>query len=330
MGDRPQDPTPADSSTSRPARARAGGAASARPRPRPAGRAPAGAATPEGQGTRTRAAGGRPAPRGARGGRPAASVRPTPTAATTTAAGNRPPAGPRRPAPPRPGRKQPSQNTMVVALSIITVVVVSLVVWAFVLKPSETPGASGTGTQTSTTLDPAAPGTTLPDSAFTTYTSSTEGFSIKYPKDWTVVPVAEGELDLDAGGEDAVTVRLLQRTEVPTTPENVGNIKAFTDGVVGTNKSAKILKVQGITVDGMPGYYYLYTYIDAETGAEGAHAQYFLFRGRNMYTLVFQANPSEGFPRLAKVFDQMAESLHTVPDTGPAPETTTTVPAPAD
>jgi len=125
-----------------------------------------------------------------------------------------------------------------------------------------------------------------------------------------------------------VSVRLLQQTEVPTTQENVGNIKAFTDGLVGSNKSAKVLKVQGITVDGMPGYYYLYTYIDGETGAEGAHAQYFLFRGRNMYTIVFQANPSEGFTRLSKVFDQMAESFETAPDTGivpGAPTTPTTV-----
>ena len=76
-------------------------------------------------------------------------------------------------------------------------------------------------------------------------------------------------------------------------------------------------------VDGMPGYYYLYTFNEAETGAEGAHAQYFLFRGRNMYTLVFQALPPRASSRLSRVFDQMAESFQTVPDTGSAPETTT-------
>ena len=208
---------------------------------------------------------------------------------------------------------------MVVLLSVVTVVVISLVVYAFVLKPAENTATPDAGIQTSTTLDPAAPGTTLPDDSFAVYTSSTQGFRIKYPKEWTVVPVEEGELDLDAGGSDAVSVRLLQQTEVPTTQENVANIKAFTDGLVGSVKSNKILKVQGITVDGMPGYYYLYTYIDGETGAEGAHAQYFLFRGRNMYTIVFQANPSEGFTRLSKVFDQMAESFETAPDTSAAP-----------
>ncbi|MEA2902164.1 MAG: PsbP-like protein [Actinomycetota bacterium] len=312
MGDRPQDQAPADSPTPRPARAR--GAASSRPRP--AGRAggrPA-AARAAARSSAAPATGSRPPTRPARGGRPAAT-------ASTADGGAQPPAGP---APSGRNRRQPSQNTMVVLLSVVTVAVISLVVYAFVLKPAENTASPGAGIQTSTTLDPAAPGTTLPDDSFATYTSSTQGFRIKYPQEWTVVPVQEGELDLDAGGSDAVSVRLLQQTEVPTNQENVANIKAFTDGLVGSNKSAKILKVQGITVDGMPGYYYLYTYTDPETGAEGAHAQYFLFRGRNMYTIVFQANPSEGFTRLSKVFDQMAESFETAPDTSAASGTTTT------
>jgi hypothetical protein len=41
-----------------------------------------------------------------------------------------------------------------------------------------------------------------------------------------------------------------------------------------------------------------------------------------MYTIVFQALPSEGFTGLSKVFDQMAESFETAPDTGSTSETT--------
>jgi hypothetical protein len=212
---------------------------------------------------------------------------------------------------------------MVVLLSVLTVVVVSLVVYAFVLRPSQNVGtASGTNV-TSTTIDPEAPGTTLPDSAFTTYTNDAEGFTIKHPETWTYLEVGdEGGMALDAGGGDAVDVRLLQRTEVPTTAENLENIKAFTDGIVGLNPTAVILKQQAITLNGMPGYYYLYTFTESETGAEGAHAHYFLFRGRNMYTLVFQALPSDGFSRLSGVFDQIAASFETRPDTGSATSTT--------
>jgi len=215
---------------------------------------------------------------------------------------------------------------MVVILSVLTVIVVSLVVYAFVLRPSAkvgTPAASGP----TTTLGPDAPGPSVPESELATYTSEKEGFTIKYPKAWPFLAVGdEGGLALDAGGGDAVDVRLLQRTEIPTTPENLVNIKTFTDGVVGTNRSAVILKQQEISLNEMPGYYYLYTFIEPETGAEGAHAHYFLFRGRNMYTLVFQALPSDGFARLSGVFDQIASSFQTRPDTAPVEATTTTTP----
>ena len=184
---------------------------------------------------------------------------------------------------------------MVVLLSVLTVVVISLIVYAFVLKPAENTATPSAG---SPDLHHARPGRARhhparrspspPSPAPPRASASSTRRSGRWSR------CEEGELDLDAGGSDAVSVRLLQQTEVPTTSENVANIKAFTDGLVGSNKSAKILKVQGITVDGMPGYYYLYTFIDGETGAEGAHAQYFLFRGRNMYTIVFQALPVRG------------------------------------
>jgi hypothetical protein len=258
----------------------------------------------------------RPAGRGGPGPSGGPSTRPRPSPRTEPA---------------RPGRRPPSQTTMITILSVATVIVLSLVVYALVLRPSGTTGA-GAGAGPTTTVDPDAPGTTLPDSEFDTFTSPTQGFTIRYPKEWRAADY-EGGLALDAGGTDAVDVRLLQRTEVPTTVDNLANIKAFTDGVVGLNKSAVILKQQAIMLNGMPGYYYLYTFTEGETGAEGVHAHYFLFRGRNMYTIVFQAIPSDGFGRLSSVFDQIAQSFETQPDTGPVPGVPegppTTVAAPA-
>ncbi|MEA2685541.1 MAG: PsbP-like protein [Actinomycetota bacterium] len=213
---------------------------------------------------------------------------------------------------------------MVVVLSIVSVVVVGLIVYVFVLRPPSGTGGGTASATTVTTLGPDDPGTTLPEATFATFTSPSQGFSVKYPKDWAYIS-DDGGITLDAGGAgDAVDIRLLERTEIPTTVDNLVNIKAFTDGIVGSNKSAVILKQQPIVVNGMPGYYYLYTFTEAETGAQGAHAHYFLFRGRNMYTLIFQALPQEGFARLSRVFDQMAESFQTQPDTGPAETTPTT------
>ena len=244
------------------------------------------------------------------------------------AAGRRPP--PSRGSRPGPGPSRPSaspeQRRLVVILSVLTVLVVVAAIGAFVLA-SGGDGETASGTAPSTT----APGTptTLPASQLVTHRDEATGFSIKYPRTWQKanLPSPDGpvRLVLLAGGLNGVSVRV-DRTEVPTTPENLANIKAVTDGIVGTNASAKVLQQREVTFNGMPGYYYLYTFTDAETGAEGAHGHYFLFKGRKMHSLVFQTIPATDFAGLAQVFDQVAETFQSDPDLAPAP-TTTAAPA---
>ena len=238
--------------------------------------------------------------------------------------GHRPPpsrsSGP-RPAPSRPPGGQPDQRRMVVILSILTAVVVIAAVVAFALASGGNGGTSG-GAAPTTTAAPGTP-TTLPASQLVTHRDDATGFSIKYPRTWQKADIpADGpvRLVLLAGGLNGVSVRV-DRTEVPTTPENLANIKAVTDGIVGTNASAKVLQQREVTFNGMPGYYYLYTFTDEETGAEGAHAHYFLFKGRKMHSLVFQTIPATDFAGLAALFDQVAETFQSDPDL-PAPTTT--------
>lgn len=307
MGDRPHDDPPPEAPASRPARSRP--AASARTRPRP----PSARARP--------ARGARPRPPSA-GRRPGSAAGRRRRGAPAADQPESPAGSPARP----PGRgRQPSPDTMVVILSVLSVLVVGLVVYAFVLRPSASVTSSPGGQATSTTVDPSAPGTSLPESDFAVFTSQKMGFTMKYPRTWPTGETDSGEMVVDAGGADAISARLEFRTEVPTSTDNLDNVKAFTDALIAPG--AVVLKVQKIAVNGMPGYYYLYTFTDRETGAEGAHAHYFLFRGRNMYTLVFQALPSDGFGRLSRIFDQMAASFQTEPDNGTfVPAVTTTVP----
>ncbi|MEA2704868.1 MAG: PsbP [Actinomycetota bacterium] len=201
---------------------------------------------------------------------------------------------------------------MVIVLAGVSVVVVLLLIGAFLIPSG---GGSPQSGQTSQTTDPTALGTTVPDAQLTSFKDDATGFSVKYPKEWTKVDSGDPNvpLILSFGQRDGVRVRL-ERTEVATNAENIANIKAFTDGVVGQNKTAKVLQQRQVAVDNMPGYYYLYTFVDQQSGAEGVHAHYFLFRGKKLYTVVLQALPSEGFPALAPAFDQVIESIHTTPD----------------
>jgi len=211
---------------------------------------------------------------------------------------------------------------------VLTVVVVLVAVFTFTLAPG---GRGGSGSATPGTTVPGTP-STVPASEMVTFRDDATGFSIKYPRSWKKADIPDGpiRLVLLAGGLNGVTVRV-NRTEVPTTSENIDNIKAVTDGIVGTNPTAKVLEQREVTLNGMPGYYYLYTFTDETTGAEGAHGHYFLFKGRKMHSLVFQAIPPQDFGQLAAVFDQIAESFQSDPDLEPAPATTapsTTTPPP--
>ena len=215
---------------------------------------------------------------------------------------------------------------MIIVLSGISVVVVLLLIGAFLIP---TGGGDPQSGQTSQTTDPTALGTTVPDAQLTSFKDDATGFSVRYPKAWAKVESNDPSIPLilSFGNRDAMHVRL-DYTEVPTNAANIGNIKAFTDGVVGRNQTAKVLQQRQVAVDNMPGYYYLYTFVDEETGAEGVHAHYFLFRGRKMYSVVLQALPSEGFSGLAPAFDQVIESIKTTPDLpGSTPPASTTPPS---
>ena len=176
----------------------------------------------------------------------------------------------------------------------------------------------------------AAQGRAAPPKDFATHRDDGAGFTLQHPKSWKLLagPDPEGAVTtlqagkllqravFSAGGVDGLKVQVV-RLETPVTSANVADVKAFTDAVFEElTKETRALNVRqtSLTINGMPAYYYLYTFKDTESGQDGAHARYFVFEGRNMYILIFQALPSDGFDRLAPVFDQVAESFRTNPE----------------
>lgn len=185
-------------------------------------------------------------------------------------------------------------------------------------------GTDGGTTATPTTTTSTGPRVTVP-ADFVTYTDSETGFTLRHPKSWTPAREPEGDvrLVLAAGGLDSVLVRVI-RIEQPVTKDNLADVKAFTDAIV-SGSDVQMIQERQVTINGMPGWYYLYTFSDTQSGEKGVHAHYFLFQGRKMNTLVFQALPADGFSRLAPTFDQIAESFKSTPDSSaPAGSTTST------
>jgi hypothetical protein len=112
----------------------------------------------------------------------------------------------------------------------------------------------------------------------------------------------------------------------PATPQNLQNFKAVTDGLVASNSTVTVLKEQAISLNGMLGYYYFYTFQDGPVTA--VHAHYFLFSGNKMNIIVFQTLPDD-FEPMAGKFDKIAESFRSdpnVPPTSVLPSTTSPAP----
>jgi hypothetical protein len=169
---------------------------------------------------------------------------------------------------------------------------------------------------------PASPDAPVP---MTTFRDPQTGISVDYPRAWkrVEVPVAEYRLAVDAGNNVAFTIRVVPIQQVAT-PQNLANFKAVTDGLVASNPTVKVFKEQAITLNGMLGYYYFYTFEDGPVTA--VHAHYFLFSGQKMNILVFQTLPDD-FEPLAATFDRVAESFRSdpnVPPTSSVPASTTT------
>jgi len=165
---------------------------------------------------------------------------------------------------------------------------------------------------------------------FVTYRDPADGFSIAYPRNWTrTVPPGNGlALLLDVGGTNAVSVRVIGLQSPVRTAQQLADVKKVTDGILGTaNNNIQILHQETFRLNGMPGYYYLYTFPGANGGTGGVHAQYFVFQGRAMNELVFQAVPASDFSHLAPVFDQVANTFHSDPSFVPPAPTTTVAPS---
>lgn len=160
---------------------------------------------------------------------------------------------------------------------------------------------------------------------FATYRSPDGGFTISYPGQWQVVPNTGVSLLLSAGGNDALSIREVTLQQAVDT-KNVDSIKAVTDAILSTpSAQLQVLLARPITIGGIGGYYYLYTFPSGKD--RGVHAHYFLFQGRKLSMLVFQALPSSDFQGLAPVFDQVSASFRSDPRVlGPPPAPATTAP----
>lgn len=152
--------------------------------------------------------------------------------------------------------------------------------------------------------------------SYDTFKDPAGAFAGAYPSSWKRMTPPSSAFILLAQGPDGASYEVGKTTiTAPVNASNLGAAAKLTEGIVNSGPQVQLLKLkyrqpQVVSVGGMPGLLYLYTFVDPTTGETGAHAHYFLFDGRTMITLVFQSLPSNNFTTLAPEFDRIARTFH--------------------
>lgn len=159
----------------------------------------------------------------------------------------------------------------------------------------------------------------LPE-GYVTYRDAETGFTLHHPETWvqTIRPQATQRLVLNAGGDNGMLVRVQEIEQPITTTEDLEQIRPVTDGIAASAPGVEVLATDTVSVNEMPGFFYLSRFTNEETGKSGVNAHYFLFQGRKMNIILFQAVPEEEFDRLAPDFDKVLASFRSDPEPAPA------------
>ena len=157
-----------------------------------------------------------------------------------------------------------------------------------------------------TTPQPAPPETVR-------FRDSLTDVAIAYPSTWVrriskdqAVRVLASSSDDSAGL--SVSVRKSGITE-EVNLRNLAAVRPLTDDLLrGDDRITTKAEPVAVTVGGLVGYRYRYTYTTADK-TEGAHDHYFLFKKQRLVQIVLQAVPSTSLGTLQPTFDRIVGSF---------------------
>lgn len=139
-----------------------------------------------------------------------------------------------------------------------------------------------------------------------------EAFRIGLPRGWRRIESPDPQVAVVAAGDrgGSMLVRVTEPGFAVDDEDQLADAQRFTDQIVTGGQDVELLAQPArIELDGLPGWYYFYTFEDGPSGRQGVHAHYFLFEGPTMFSLVFQTLPADRFVELAPTFDAVAASF---------------------
>lgn len=170
---------------------------------------------------------------------------------------------------------------------------------------------SPTRRATSSTAPPVAQCYPSGSGGLTEFRDADAGFAVSHPAGWQRLEPSEQQVRLvvSPNRKDSILVRVITLDQ-PVAREDIPKLRTVTDEIVKAGKGVEVLEgPREIEVGGLPGHFYFYRFMDADSGQRGVHSHYFLFRDTKMFVLVFQALPEECFPPLAPLFDRVVATF---------------------
>lgn len=153
-----------------------------------------------------------------------------------------------------------------------------------------------------------------PDSPPSTvrFTDTLTDMSISYPANWQRRFPRDQRVRLVAASRDAsaaVSLSVRRSGLDPVSADTLPIVRPLADDLLRADDRIRAVPVpDAVTLDGLPGYRYVYTY-RKEGGGDGAHVHYFLFADDRLVQIVLQAVPASSLGSVQPTFDRIAGSF---------------------
>ncbi len=144
------------------------------------------------------------------------------------------------------------------------------------------------------------------------FADSLTDVALSYPANWvrrTSTDQGVRILVSSTDGSAGVSVSVRKSGLEPVTAQSLPVVRPLVDDLLkaDTRITAKS-QASAVTVGGLPGYKYTYTY-RMQDKSEGAHVHYYLFKDERLVQLVMQAVPASRVDALAPTFQQIADTF---------------------
>lgn len=206
--------------------------------------------------------------------------------------------------------RKPDRKRLLIVLSVL---VVAALVLFFANRDDPTPAAKDDSTEMVPIED------------------RDDGFAIDLPGNWIFLEQEQADPQIrmvvgDEATQNNLRVRVspLPQPVVVTddTPDNVvAELQAQFDRYIDSGENVReVIQRQRVKINGVHGWWYLYTFNNAGGAEEGVHSHFFMLGGEKLYTLVFQVLPATAYEKYAATFDEIISSFKILdPEASPAP-----------